>query len=90
MARQNGDSAALWLAILKEGGRSTSGEAAAATGRKPTGLNSVLDSLARAGSLRKYPAPAGHHGVRFGVTADCIVPHGVSVADILACKLTGD
>lgn len=78
----------MWLAILKEGGRSTAGEAAAmARAEVPPGP--VLAQLVKNGALRRYEAPEGkRQGLRFGVTADCTVPLGVTIADILACKLT--
>lgn len=89
MAEQNGVSAKLWLALLKEGGRHSATEVATLIEESNSaGVHQLLASLVATRSLRKFEKLPGGR-VQFGVTAACRVPRGVTIADVLACDLQG-
>lgn len=89
MAEPNGVSQKLWLTLLKEGGRHSANEIAKlANEHNGASIYSVLSSMVDTQALRQYDKGDGRH-IRFGVTASCRVPRGVTIGDILSCNLTG-
>lgn len=91
MARPTGDSGKLWLALLKEGGRKSAREAADLTSHYDTTVaGSLLKSMEKCGSVRKFPVTPGSRNIKYGVTLQCRVPIGVTIGEILDCNLTGE
>lgn len=86
MPAMNGKTARLWLAMLREGGRSTSGEVAGLCDLESAETSNILSSMVSHGTARKFAPPAGKIlGAKYGVTADCKVPIGVTISEIMAC-----
>lgn len=84
MARHNGTSAKVWLAVLNEGGRVSAKEAAKLL--PETDVESVrgnLNAMVESGTLQKFEPALGRNGARFGVTPACKVPHGVIIGEVL-------
>lgn len=77
--------AEVWLALLKEGGRCSAAEVNRIV--KSADAAWVLSELAKTGSARKYEKSPTSDRVRYGVTASCKIPRGVTIGDILACNL---
>lgn len=80
--------AAVWLMLLKEGGRWTAVEVAARTRQDQTAAAASLRAMHEFGTVQKWDRSADNDRVRFGVTPACKVPRGISISDILACDLT--
>lgn len=86
MAKRNGATAKLWLAFLANEGKLTASEAAAvAPSCNTANLHSLVNTLVDNGMLCKFIPPKGYP--KFGITADCKVPQGVTIGEILACQL---
>lgn len=77
----------IWLLMLKEGGRWSSVEIADKLGDHTLMVSQNVASMVDFGSVRRYEKATPADRVRFGVTADCRIPRGVSISDILACDL---
>lgn len=88
--RLSGSTACVWLTVLKAGGRLTSAEVvkAAGDGVDAPSVRSLLNSLTTTGSVRKYEQAGSL--MRYGVTAACKVPQGVTIGDILAATQLQD
>lgn len=91
MYQRNGVCSKLWIALLKEGGRATVSEMLDLVLHDcdPVKARTVIYGMAKNGTLRRFAPASGILGAKFGVTADCKVPFGVTVADILACNNDG-
>lgn len=84
---QTGLTALVWLHLLKEGGRHATAEIATVVHSTSETLAVVLTRLTDAGSLCRYEKSEKGDRVRYGVTAACKVPRGISIGEILACNL---
>lgn len=74
----------IWLHVLTEGGYSTVAEVAEAVGRDRKITDKMLAYLASSGFCSRFENPDRKNGIGYGVTADCKVPNGVLVKDIVA------
>lgn len=86
MSLPNGIAARMWLLMLKEGGLWTSTELASELDYDRASLHNAANAMSEAGSVRKHEQTAKHN-VRFSVSADCLIPRTVTLAQILACDL---
>lgn len=73
---------AVWLMMLKEGGRWTAAEVGARLGLDQTAAASALRAMHEFGTLQKWERSEANDRVRFGVTDDCKIPRGVVVRDV--------
>ena len=72
----------IWLYICREGGRWSPDEIAARFSLPRQQAALAMHNMAgRVGSLRRYK---DRGRTRFGVTTECKVPHGVSLAELAA------
>jgi hypothetical protein len=72
-----------WLHILKEGGRWTTGEMSEVLGTDHCNSRGFLNSMVAAGSLKRFEPTEPGGKITFGVTVDCRVPMGVTLADLM-------
>lgn len=79
--------AAVWLMMLKEGGRWTATEVGDRLGIDQTAAASALRAMHEFGTVQKWERSEHNDRVRFGVTNACKVPRGVVLRDILDCDL---
>jgi predicted transcriptional regulator len=73
---------AVWLAMLKQGGRWTAAEVGALIGTDQSAAGTALRSMSDFGTVHRWDRSDTNDRVRYGVTADCKVPRGVAVKDI--------
>lgn len=76
------DSAKIWKHVLREGICAVE-EVARALGMPPPLVKSRMNHLTNRGSLKRYPRPQGGTAMRYGVTADCTIPVGVTVKEVI-------
>jgi hypothetical protein len=81
---QNGQTKAVWLLIAREGGRWSVREVTDTLGDDFDSVSQGLHRMAQLGCLTHYPRTTQRNRVTFGVTAQCKVPQGVTLADLLA------
>jgi hypothetical protein len=79
--------AAIWLFLLKGGGRWTSGEIARGIAGDTDGVSQLLSAMAQSGQVRKHPVVGKERRFAYGVTGDCKVPRAVTVRAIADCVL---
>lgn len=80
--------AAVWLMLLKEGGRWSAAEVGERVGMDQTAAATNLRFMEEFGTVKRWArGDKPTDRVRFGVTAECKVPRGVKLSDILACDL---
>ena len=77
-----GTTRAIWLLILRGGGHWTTREVAAALPDFPD-PSSTMMSMAKLGSLKAE----GAQPRKFKVTADCRIPHGITLRDLLDSQI---
>ena len=77
----------VWLMLLREGGRWTASEVGERINLDQTSAAASLRTMTEFGTLRRWDRSETNDRVRFGVTAECKVPRGVTLQDILACDL---
>lgn len=84
MAAPTGDSKRIWLVMLKQGGRWSNADVAAALGRDNTWTANLVHSMCTTGTLHRF----GYgRGARYGVTHECRIPVGVTISEVVACQL---
>lgn len=76
------DSAKIWKHILREGVCSVK-EVAKALKMPPPLVKSRANHLATRGSLKRYPRAKDGTHMRYGVTADCTIPVGITVKEVI-------
>lgn len=76
----------IWLHMLREGGRWDADEVADLVKGKRPAVVKGLNAMATCGSVKKFSKVAGKR-VQFGVTPDCKIANGVTIAEILAANL---
>jgi hypothetical protein len=74
---------AVWLMMLKEGGRWTAAEVGARVGMDQTAAACALRSMHEFGTIQKWGRSETNDRVRFGVTVECKVPRGITVRDVM-------
>jgi hypothetical protein len=74
----------LWLHMLTEGGRWTSAEAADFLCIDQWSARALLNAMVAAGSLKRFEPAEGSRANSFGVTSECRVPMGVTLAELAA------
>lgn len=85
MRVQSGLSRRLWLLLLQEGGRWNTADMADALGDDVTLVCGTARSLVDAQMLRRYGREKSASGrVEYGITHDCRIPIGISIADVAA------
>lgn len=83
MNKLNGDTARIWLWMMKEGGRHTPIQVAHACELMDTAAaNSLLRSMTECGSVMRWQTE-GVKGFRYGVTPSCRIPLGLTVRDVM-------
>jgi predicted ArsR family transcriptional regulator len=88
MSRNNGTTREVWLRMLADGGRSTANEIAEDLSICSMGVAQSLCRMAAGGMAKRYET--GRRNVVFGVTRDCKVPRGVSLADLMTVGVLKD
>jgi predicted transcriptional regulator len=73
---------AVWLMMLKQGGRWTAAEIGVHLGTDQSSAATALRAMVEFGTMARWDRSETNDRVRFGVTADCKVPRGVSVKEI--------
>lgn len=87
MARPTGDSARVWLWMMKEGGRHAPPEIVKGCGLlDPAAASTLLTGMVNSGAAVRYQTE-GKRGSRYGVTPGCKVPHGVTVRELMDAAL---
>lgn len=83
MPSRNGNHKLVWLHLLKEGGRWSVAEIAAAIRMKPGAVNSCMYRFVLQGMvIRKPTNKKGRAMSDFGVTKQCRIPVGVTIAEL--------
>lgn len=85
MNGRTGQTRTLWLRMMAEGGRWAATELADACGE--SSARKVAQSLNRmgaAGALKRFEKQVKGDRLKFGVTKDCTVPYGITLADLMA------
>jgi predicted ArsR family transcriptional regulator len=81
MSRNNGTTRDVWLRMLADGGRSaTANEIAEEMSIRAMAVAQSLCRMAAGGMAKRYKM--GRRNVVFGVTADCKVPKGITIAEL--------
>lgn len=81
--------AAVWLMMLKEGGRWTAAEVGQRLAIDQTAAASALRAMHEFGTVQKWERSPANDRVRFGVTPACKIPRGVTISDVIECDLAG-
>lgn len=80
--------AAVWLMMLREGGRWSAAEVGARIGMDQSQVANNLRAMEQFGTLKRWDrGDKPTDRVRFGVTPECTIPRGVTVADIVASNI---
>lgn len=74
---------AVWLMMLKEGGRWTAAEVGERLQIDQTAAASAMRAMHEFGTLHKWERSPTNDRVRFGVTTECRIPRGVTVQDVM-------
>jgi predicted transcriptional regulator len=74
--------AAVWLMMLREGGRWTAAEVGERLSLDQTAAAGSLRSMYEFGTVQKWERSETNDRVRYGVTVDCKIPRGVTVKDV--------
>jgi hypothetical protein len=83
MSKVTGDTARIWLWLLKEGGRHAAVEVANGCELLDTAAAfTLLRSMTEYGSAMRWQVE-GKRGSRYGVTPGCRVPQGVTVRELM-------
>lgn len=85
---RNGNALAVWLRILAEGGRWTVDDVTAAfPDMERSQASTLLHGLTLRGpALKRFERVKGMPGsrIKFGISEDCLLPHGVSIRALAA------
>lgn len=78
----------VWLHICREGGKWTPEEIAQHVGEPREKVARLMHNMTRRGSqLRRYKADNGR--AQFGVTAECVIPAGLTVKELASAGIVG-
>lgn len=78
------NNAEVWLMLAREGGRWTAGEVAERIELDQNNVANSLRTMTEAGTVQRWERTEGVRTsrVRFGVTAECSVPRGITMRQI--------
>lgn len=86
--KKNGNVRAIWLCLAKGGGRWTPDEVAEAVNHPRKWVAQAMHNMTlRQGQLTRYKGAGGR--CSFGVTAECIIPVGITVRDLADAGVMG-